>query len=193
MQTVAVYCGSNPGTDPAFGVATVALADALAALNLDLVYGGSHHGLMGQIADRMLLLKRSVVGVMPEGLISWEQAHPDISRLIPVASMHERKQVMADHADGFIALPGGIGTLEEIFEVISWAQLGVHHKPCAFLNVNGYYDKLIEFLDHSVTQGLMREKIRSMILLDNDPLRLLSKMKSYCSPVPHQWLNKSQR
>ncbi len=192
MRRIAVYCGSNAGIDPAFEVSTLALADALAAHKLDLVYGGSRSGLMGQIAGRMLQLQRSVIGVMPEGLMAWEQAHSSLTSMISVASMHERKQVMADHADGFIALPGGIGTLEEIFEMISWAQLGVHHKPCAFLNVCGYYDKLLEFLDHSVAQGLMREKIRRMILVDDDPSRLLLKMQQYSSPVQHQWLHKSQ-
>ncbi|MCW8884803.1 MAG: TIGR00730 family Rossman fold protein [Motiliproteus sp.] len=191
MKRIAVYCGSNAGTDPAFLESTLALADAMANADLDLVYGGSNNGLMGQLADRLLVRQRHVTGVMPEGLISWEMAHSSIPELITVSSMHERKQVMADHADGFIALPGGIGTLEEIVEMISWAQLGVHHKPCAFLNINGYYDHLIAFFDHSVEQGLMRERIRSMILIEDQPELLLQKMSRYQSPVTHQWADQS--
>lgn len=187
MKTLAIYCGSNAGADPAFRKQIDVLASAMAAVELDLVYGGSSSGLMGCLADQLLAHQRKVVGVMPGELVGWEQAHDKLSEFHKVISMHERKQLMADLADGFLAIPGGIGTLEEIVEMISWAQLGIHHKPCALLNVNGYYDHLLAFFDHSVQQGLMRQKTRDMILVDDDPARLLQRMQAYQSPVTFRW------
>jgi len=192
MRSVCVYCGSGDGLDPAFTDAAVGFGQALAQRSLSLIYGGARNGLMGAVADAALAGGASVTGVIPQALVQWEQAHPGLSQQLVVGSMRERKQRMADGADAFVALPGGIGTLEEIVEMISWAQLGVHFKPCAFLNVNGYYDKLFEFLDHSVDQGLMRPKIRQMILVDNDPSRLLDALARYRSPVEHRWLDLSQ-
>lgn len=192
MQWLAVYCGSNLGSDPQFAEQATRFADAMAARRLDLVYGGSKNGLMGLMADRLLAQHRRVVGVMPQGLIRWEQAHDQLTELLVVSSMHERKQAMSERADGFVALPGGIGTLEEIFEMISWAQLGVHQKPCAFFNVNGYYDTLISFLDHSVEQGLMRARIRGMILVDDQPGRLLEAMAGYRPPKVPRWIEDAE-
>lgn len=192
MKSIAVYCGSRAGADPAFTALAEQLADAMAAASLDLVYGGSNQGLMGHVADSLLAKQRRVIGVMPSQIVRWEQAHPGLSEFHHVDSMHQRKQLMADLADGFLALPGGIGTLEEIIEMISWAQLGIHHKPCAFLNINGYYDALFEFLDHSVAQGLMRAKTRDMILLAEDAFELIAAMQAYQSPVQHHWLDSSQ-
>ena len=192
MQRVAIYCGANSGTDPDFIKQAESLADAMVNQGIGVVYGGSRNGLMGVVADRVLDQQGTVVGVMPRGLIQWEQAHQHLTELITVSGMHERKKEMSQRADGFVALPGGIGTLEEIFEMISWAQLGVHFKPCAFFNVNGYYDKLIEFLDHSVSQGLMRKKIRDMILIESEPEALLKSMADYSSPVSNSWIDSSE-
>ncbi len=192
LRHIAVYCGASPGADPDFAVRAGDLAEALADRKLGLVYGGSRNGLMGVLADQMLAAGGRVVGVMPRSLIEWEQAHQSLTELITVTGMHERKQIMSDRADGFIAMPGGIGTLEEIFEMISWAQLGVHYKPCAFYNINGYYDGLFRFLDHSVEQGLMRPQLREMLLIDENPEQLLQRMVDYRSPVRHRWIDSSE-
>ncbi|OMH38739.1 TIGR00730 family Rossman fold protein [Motiliproteus sp. MSK22-1] len=192
MQQIAIYCGANSGVDPDFIKQAESFADVLVRRRVGVVYGGSRNGLMGVIADRVLGQQGTVVGVMPKGLIQWEQAHQHLTEMVSVSGMHERKQEMSQRADGFVALPGGIGTLEEIFEMISWAQLGVHFKPCAFFNVNGYYDKLIEFLDHSVIQGLMRKKIRDMILIGDEPEALLNAMNNYSSPVDNSWIESSE-
>ncbi|WP_207063900.1 TIGR00730 family Rossman fold protein [Motiliproteus sp. SC1-56] len=192
MDAVCVYCGSSDGADPAFAVITERLGDALVAAGLTLVYGGARNGLMGRLADRVLAQNGDVIGVIPHALVAWEQAHPGLTELHQVDTMHARKQGMMARADGFIALPGGIGTLEEIFEMISWAQLGVHAKPCGFISVGGYYDALIEFLDHSVAQGLMRRQTREMILIESDPEVLLARMARYRSPVTHRWIDSAQ-
>lgn len=187
MKNLAIYCGSNAGKDPHFPVAIQQLSAAMADHKINLVYGGSHSGLMGCLADQLLQRDCRVTGVMPKQLIQWERAHSSLSEMHIVESMSERKQLMADLADGFLALPGGIGTLEEIIEMVSWAQLGIHHKPCALLNVNGYYDSLLAFFDHSVEQGLMRQKTRDMILVSSDPATLLNQMIDYQSPVDFHW------
>lgn len=188
MRALCVYCGSSSGDNPAFSDAAEGLAEALVARQLGLVYGGARNGLMGTLADRVLALGGQARGVMPRSLIAWEQAHHQLTELLEVDTMHQRKQTMMELADGFIALPGGIGTLEEIFEMISWAQLGVHFKPCAFLNADGYYDALFAFLDHSVARGLMRPQTREMILIDDQPASLVERLLAYRSPVSHRWL-----
>lgn len=192
MRAVCVYCGSNDGVNPAYRQVASALGATLAVRRVRLVYGGARNGLMGAVADSALACKGKVTGVIPQALVAWEQAHPGLDEQLIVDSMRARKQAMAERADGFIALPGGIGTLEEIFEMVSWAQLGVHHKPCALLNVAGYWDPLIEFLDHSVAMGLTRPKTRELILVDDDPESLLDRMQRYRSPVTHRWLDNSQ-
>ncbi len=161
--------------------------EAMTERQLAMVYGGANNGLMGAVADHMLALGGEVTGVIPQHFVGWELAHAGLSELISVDSMPERKQRMAALADGFVALPGGIGTLEEIIEMISWAQLGIHHKPCALLNINGYYDPLLAFFDHSLQQGLMRPRLRDMILTDSDPNSLLDRILAYESPVTHHW------
>lgn len=187
MKTLAVYCGSNNALDPTFQESITQLAEAMASANIDLVYGGSKSGLMGYLANSLLLHKRQVIGVMPKQLVHWEQAHEQLTELHTVSEMAERKHKMADLADGFLALPGGIGTLEEIVEMISWAQLGIHHKPCGLLNINGYYDGLLAFFAHSVKQGLMRQKTLDMILVHSDSVQLLNAMQVYQSPVDFHW------
>ncbi|HEY5718565.1 MAG TPA: TIGR00730 family Rossman fold protein [Motiliproteus sp.] len=176
MRSVCVYCGSNPGSDPAYLATATAFGRLLAQQGLRLVYGGGNKGLMGAVANGVLAAGGQVLGVIPQRLVEWEQAHTGLTEQYVVNTMTERKQMMAEQADGFVALPGGIGTLEEIFEAISWAQLGIHSKPCAFLNVNGYYDSLFAFLDQSVSQGLTRARTRQMILHDEVPERLLQRL-----------------
>lgn len=192
MRSVCVYCGSNTGRDPRFAEGAAELGRLLAEQGLTLVYGGGGGGLMGALADAALAAGGRVTGVIPWALVRWEQAHEGLSEQLVVNSMRERKQAMADRADAFIALPGGIGTLEEIFEMISWAQLGVHHKPCAFLNLAGYYDPLLAFLDQSVDEALLRPRTREMILVDEDALRLLERLSAYRSPISDRWLEPDQ-
>jgi len=152
LKNICVYCGSSPGRLKAYADAARALAEALVSRNIGLVYGGASIGIMGAVADHVLQLGGKAVGVIPEALMRKEVAHYRLSELYVTQSMHERKMRMAELSDGFIALPGGLGTLEELFEIWTWAQLGFHDKPCGLLNVEGYYDPLIEFLDHAVTE-----------------------------------------
>jgi uncharacterized protein (TIGR00730 family) len=147
-----------------------------------MVYGGARVGLMGEIASTVIRAKGEVIGVIPKDLVDKEVAHGGLSELRIVGSMHERKSLMAELSDGFIALPGGFGTIEEIFEVITWAQLSFHDKPCGFLNINGYYDHLIKFLDHSVRENFIVPEHRAMIIIDDDPDSLLDKFSGYVPP-----------
>ena len=157
MRSIAVYCGSSPGSNPAFRLAAEALGRNLAQAGCTLVYGGSHAGLMGAVADAALAAGGKVIGVIPDALVSREVAHRGLSELQVVRSMHERKARMNELAEAFVALPGGIGTLDEIIEMFTWTQLGIHRKPCAFLNIDGYYDNLLAFLHTMVAQGFLRQ------------------------------------
>ncbi|WP_051748836.1 TIGR00730 family Rossman fold protein [Nevskia soli] len=157
MRSVAVYCGSSPGFNPVFRAAAEALGRTLAQSACTLVYGGSHAGLMGAVADAALAAGGKVIGVIPDALVSREVAHRGLSELQVVGSMHERKARMAELSEAFVALPGGIGTLDEIVEMFTWTQLGIHRKPCAFLNIGGYYDSLLAFLRTMVAQGFLRQ------------------------------------
>ena len=157
MRSVAVYCGSSPGSNPAFRQAAEALGRTLAQADCTLVYGGSHAGLMGAVADAALAGGGKVIGIIPDALVSREVAHRGLSELQVVGSMHERKARMAELSEAFVALPGGIGTLDEIVEMFTWTQLGIHRKPCAFLNIGGYYDSLLAFLHTMVAQGFLRQ------------------------------------
>ncbi len=159
------------------------LGYALADKNIGLVYGGAKVGMMGKIAESVLEKSGEVIGVIPKGLVEREVAFTGLADLRVVSSMHERKALMADLADGFIALPGGLGTIEEFFEVVTWAQLGIHPKPCGLLNVRGYYNKLMDFLDHMVSEQFVESEHRSMILADENPERLLQKFESYQPPT----------
>jgi len=176
MKSIAVFCGSNFGNNPAYLSATKALASILVANNINLVYGGGAVGLMGAIADEMLSLGGEVTGVIPEKLANAEIAHKSLTTLHVVKSMHERKALMAELSDGFIALPGGIGTLEEIIEVFTWTQLGFHAKPCGLLNTAGFYSKLFGFLDHVAAEGFLRPQHLESFLINEDPDALLQQL-----------------
>ncbi len=172
---ICVFTGSRHGQLPEYTDAARQLGRQLVAHGYGLVYGGGNVGLMTVIADAVLELSGHVTGVIPNSLVSKEVAHLGLSDLRIVDSMHERKALMAELSDGFIAMPGGIGTMEEFFEVLSWAQLGLHEKPCALLNVAGYYDPLVQFLDHAVEQDFIKPKHRALMIVESDPGRLLDR------------------
>jgi uncharacterized protein (TIGR00730 family) len=173
LDQLAVYCGSAPGTDPAFADAARATAVAMVKENVQLVYGGGRLGLMGLIADSVLELGGFVYGVIPQALVDVEVAHPSVNELHIVETMHERKAKMTELADAFLALPGGIGTLDEFFEAWSWNALGYHKKPFCLLNVKGYWDGLIEFIDHATESGFMSQQRRSQLLVATTPEQAL--------------------
>jgi uncharacterized protein (TIGR00730 family) len=174
VRSVCVYCGSSFGADPAYLAATRELARTLAAHDLRVVYGGAHVGLMGALADTALEAGGDVVGIIPQALVDREIAHTRLTELHVVATMHERKALMAQLSDAFVALPGGIGTLEELIEVYTWAQLGLHAKPLAVINTNGYYDGLAAFLDHALDQGFLPASSRAALTVAADAASLLS-------------------
>lgn len=188
MNRVCVYCGSNPGASPAYVAAAHALGRELARRGLGLVYGGASVGVMGAVADAVLAEGGTVTGVIPHFFAVKEVAHPGLDELLVVDSMHERKARMADLSDGFIALPGGWGTLEEIFEVLTWAQLGLHAKPCGLLNVDGYFDDLDRFLERAVVEAFVRPEYRPMIMLDDAADRLLDRFAAYRAPRVRKWI-----
>ena len=175
MRKICVFTGSRHGLRPEYADAAKSLGRELVGRGYGLVYGGGNVGLMTAIADMVLEMNGHVTGVIPNSLVSKEVAHLGLSELRIVDSMHERKAVMAELSDGFVAMPGGIGTMEEFFEVLSWAQLGLHEKPCALLNVAGYYDPLIQFLDHAVEQDFIKPKHRALLVVENDASRLLDR------------------
>jgi len=188
MKRICVYCGSNKGSRPDYAAAAVELADALCSRDLELVYGGAAKGIMGIIADRMLEQGGRVHGVIPQQLVDKEIAHTGLTELHVVASMHERKTLMAALADAFVALPGGFGTLEEIIEVVTWGQLKFHDKPCGLLNVAGYFDSLLTFLDKAHEEGFVRESNRRMLLSDAKVDSLLARFEHYEPPNEDKWL-----
>ncbi len=183
MKRICVFCGSSPGARPEYAQAARDLAGVLIRQNIGLVYGGSRVGLMGEIAGAVLAAGGEVTGVIPRDLVDKEVAFTRLSDLRVVGSMHERKALMGERSDGFIALPGGLGTIEEFFEALTWAQLGMHHKPCGVLNVGGYYDQLVGFLDHAVDQQFVQPEHRTMLLVDESPERLLARFEAYRPPV----------
>lgn len=188
LNSVCVYCGSSPGRNPLFLEAARSTGEEIAKRGLTLVYGGGRVGLMGEVARSALENGGKVIGVIPQALKDQELAFQEVSELRVVGSMHERKALMADLADGFAALPGGYGTLEEIFEVLTWLQLGFHTKPCGFLNINNYYDTLLAFLDQSVEEQFIHQPHRDLIMQALSPAELLDKFLDY---VPVR-MNKSQ-
>src|SRR5574343_577634 len=192
MKSICVYCGSSPGRQPIYADAADSLAAALVKRNLRLIYGGAGIGIMGRLADQVLQLGGEVIGVIPKALAHKEIAHANLTELHITSSMHERKMLMAELSDGFIALPGGIGTLEELFEIWTWAQLGFHHKPCGLLNVNNYYDALIEFLDHMQTEHFVKAHHREMLMVEIDADSLLERFSSYQATAAKQWLGKGE-
>jgi uncharacterized protein (TIGR00730 family) len=183
MKAVCVFCGSSSGIDPAYSEAAQATGSAIARAGLRLVYGGGRVGLMGSLADAALAAGGQVTGIIPRALAESEISHRGLSELHLVETMHERKARMAQLADGFIALPGGAGTLEEIFEQWTWAQLGVHGKPCGFLNVKGYFDPLLEMIRRMTAQGFTRPEYASMLALETEPERLLAQFAAYRPPA----------
>jgi len=190
MRRVCVFCGSSPGVNPSYTVTARRIGALLAQRQLTLVYGGGNVGLMGVLADTVLAHGGQVIGVIPQALMDLEVGHTGLSDLRIVGSMHERKALMADLSDGFIALPGGIGTLEEFCEVLTWAQLGMHTKPCGLVNVDGYFDQLIGFLDHSVRERFFRPEHRAMVLLEADPQTLLDRFEVYRPPQLEKWIDR---
>jgi uncharacterized protein (TIGR00730 family) len=182
IQSVCVFCGSSPGARPIYVQAARHLGHTLARRGLTLVYGGARVGTMGQLAQAALDAGGYVIGIIPRALVEMEVAHSGLPDLRVVGSMHERKAQMADLADAFIALPGGLGTIEEFFEVLCWSQLGLHAKPCSLLNVAGYYDRLIAFLDHTVQEQFVRNTDRSVVLVEQDAEALLDAFERYHAP-----------
>jgi uncharacterized protein (TIGR00730 family) len=193
MNRICVFCGTNPGSRPAYGVAARELGRVLADQDIGLVYGGASVGIMGQLADSVQEHGGHVTGIIPQQLMEKEAAHTGIGSLIVVASMHQRKSQMADMSDGFIALPGGIGTLEGFFEVLTWGQLGIHAKPAGILNVEGYFDGLTGFLDHAVREGFLREAHRDAIVVESDPGRLLDHLRAYAPPEGEKLMGRTHR
>lgn len=188
MKRICVYCGSNPGKLPAYREAGRLLGNELANRGLGLVYGGASVGVMGAVADGVLEKGGSAIGVIPHFFATKEVAHHSLEELIIVNSMHERKSRMAELSDGFIALPGGWGTFEEIFEMLTWAQLGHHEKPCGLLNVESYYNDLFRFLDKAIEQQFVKEAYRPMIMMDESPAGLLDSFDSYRAPRVKKWI-----
>jgi uncharacterized protein (TIGR00730 family) len=189
LVSVCVYCGSSKGISPVYADAAKSLGLALVKHNLSLVYGGAHVGLMGILADAVLDAGGEVTGVIPKALMDAEVGHDRLTQLLVVKDMHERKALMAQHADGFIAMPGGIGTLEELFETLTWAQLGFHEKPIGLFNVEGFYDQLIEFLSHQTSQGFLRAEHKDLLLAQTEPEALIEQLKNFTLPEGVSWLS----
>lgn len=192
-MNLCVFCGSSHGTKPSYGAAARALGRLIAERGHGLVYGGASVGLMGMVADGALAAGGRVIGILPRSLADRELAHDGLHELHIVGSMHERKAMMADRSDGFIALPGGIGTLEEAFEVWTWGQLGYHRKPLGWLNVEGYFDPLATFLDHAVDQGFVRQPHRAMAIVTDDAAEMLDRIAAYEPPSVVKWIERSER
>ncbi|MFZ6680290.1 TIGR00730 family Rossman fold protein [Undibacterium sp. Tian12W] len=188
MKNICVYCGSSPGITTDYAIAARQLAAELVRQDLGLVYGGGNVGLMGVIADEVMLLGGRVTGVIPKALMDKEVGHTGLSSLHVVANMHERKAMMADLSDAFIAMPGGIGTLEELFEVLTWSQLGFHEKPVGLYNINDFYRKLHDFLLHTVEQGFLRPGHLDLLYTETDPAQLLQKFANYRPVHVKKWL-----
>jgi uncharacterized protein (TIGR00730 family) len=192
MMRLCVFCGSSSGSKPIYTEMATRLGKALAQKGIWLVYGGASVGLMGAVADAVLANGGEVIGVIPEALQEKEIAHNGLSELHVVGTMHERKALMAELSDGFIAMPGGIGTLEELFEVWTWAQLGYHTKPCALFNVDGFYNSLATFLDNVVEEAFVRSKHREMLIVEHDVESLLTAIDRYEAPVVTKWISTSE-
>jgi uncharacterized protein (TIGR00730 family) len=186
LRTVCVFCGSYAGARAEYRETTVGLAEALVAGGARLVYGGGRVGLMGVLADAALAAGGQVIGVIPHHLVSHEVAHQGLTELRVVGSMHERKRLMFELSDGFIALPGALGTLEELLEIATWGQLGLHRKPIGILDVRGYFDGLVSLLDHAVAEGFLQPRHRELLLVDDDPAGLLGRLAERARVEPPQ-------
>ncbi|WP_281227229.1 TIGR00730 family Rossman fold protein [Flavobacterium aquiphilum] len=190
MKRITVFCGSSSGTEENYTIQAALLGKTLAEKNIELVYGGANVGLMGAVADGVLNNGGKAIGVLPNFLRSKEIAHKQLTELILVDTMHERKTKMNDLCDGVIALPGGFGTMDELFEMLTWAQLGLHKKPIALLNVDGYFDALITFTETMVNKGLLKEVNQEMLLVSDSIDELLDKMENYVPPTVGKWISK---
>ncbi len=193
LRRVCVFCGSSPGNNGIYLDVAETVGRLLSQSGLELVYGGGNVGLMGAVADGCLQDGGRVIGVIPEALKQKELAHAGLTDLRVVGTMHERKALMADLADAFIALPGGYGTWDEFCEILTWSQLGIQRKACALLNVNGYYDPLLAMADQAVSEGFLRDVHRALLLSDDDPARLLDRLSSYSAPFVDKWGNPAER
>ena len=193
LSSVAVYCGSNLGTDPAYAQAAASLGQTLADRDMRLVYGGGHVGLMGAVADAARQHGAEAHGVITEALKAKEIAHGGLTSLKVVKTMHERKAAIADAADAFVMLPGGFGTFDEFFEVVTWTQLGIHAKPCGILDVAGFFAPLRALLDGAVTAGFIHPAHRDMVIVDDDPARLLDRLAAWTPVTVSKWLDRAER
>ncbi len=193
MQRVLVFCGSSPGARHDYTAAATALGRALAERELGVVYGGASVGLMGAVADGALAAGGEVIGVIPRRLVDREVAHADLSDLRVVDTMHQRKALMAELSDAVIALPGGTGTLDELFELFTWSQLGLHHMPMGLLDVAGYWQPLLAFLDHAVSERFLRAEHRDTLLVDTDAAALLDRFAAYTHTAADKWLDRAPR
>ena len=192
MTRICIFCGSSTGTRPTYADAARAMGQAMLRRRIGLVYGGGNVGLMGTVADTVMQGGGEVIGVIPEALVTRELAHTDITQLITVHSMHERKAKMAELSDAFIAMPGGYGTFEEFCEIITWAQLGLHRKPCGLLNVQGYYDPLLTLFDRAVAEGFLRPENRRLVIEESEPDRLLQALTNYSPPPTEKWIGRDE-
>lgn len=192
LQAICVYCGSSPGTNPRFIEGARTLGESMAAQKCALVYGGSRYGMMGAIADAVIDAGGRAIGILPRGLATKEAGHPGLSELHMVGSMHERKAMMIEKSEGFIAMPGGMGTLEELCEVVTWSQLGIHRRPIGLLNLEGYFDPFLTFLDHAVACGFLKSSHRDLLLVDENADALLKKMEAFEWPLTQIWMDRSE-
>src|SRR5271165_3500226 len=193
FRKICVFCGSNLGINPAYRQSAEQLGRVLVAHRIELVYGAGNIGLMGILADSVLSVGGRAIGVIPESLMAREVGHLGLTDLRIVKSMHERKALMSDLSDGFIAMPGGFGTFEEFCEVLTWSQLGIQSKPCGLLNIDGYYDSLLRLFDHAVREGFLRKENRQLVLEDRDPEQLLEKLSGFVPVAADKWIWKVER
>ncbi len=193
MKRVCVFCGSSPGTRPVYAEAARSMGRLLAERGIGLVYGGGRVGLMGEVADAVLAAGGEVTGVIPRGLMEREVGHRGLTTLHVTGTMHERKALMVDLSDGFVALPGGYGTLDELCEALTWSQLGIHARPCGILNVGGYFDALLALFDHAVREGFVREAHRGLVLEASEPAALLDVMARFQPPTTEKWIRDGER
>lgn len=191
LRSICLFCGSSPGVDPAFKLAAAQLGTMLAHQNIRLIYGGGHVGLMGVAADACLKAGGEVVGIIPKKLMEKEVGHAGLTQMHVVDTMHERKALMTQLSDAFIALPGGYGTLDELFEALTWQQLAYHLLPVGILNVSGFFDHLVQFLDHARDQRLLRDAHRDSLLVDTDLAQLIARMQSFVPPNNEKWLDRA--